>query len=102
MRAKRAAASIVGIILLATLATGAQAAPSSQASANSAPAEQRSFSFTYHADIPVTNPSAKKLEAWIPLPRDDAFQQVRDLKIDTPAHFELVNQDSNRNRIVTS
>jgi hypothetical protein len=87
MCAKYAGATLAGIALLLMLCAGAQAAP------------LRSFNFTYHADIPISNPSAKKLEAWIPLPREDAFQQVRDLKIDTPAHFEIVDQHSNGNRV---
>jgi hypothetical protein len=87
MCAKYAGATVAGIALLLMLCAGAQAAP------------VRSFNFTYHADIPISNPSAKKLEAWIPLPREDAFQQVRDLKIDTPAHFEIVDQHSNGNRL---
>jgi transglutaminase-like putative cysteine protease len=93
------AASIAGIILLAALVVEVHAAPSMQAPPDSAPARQRSFSFTYHADIPVTKPSAKRLEAWIPLPREDAFQQVHNLKIDTPVHFKIVDQDSNGNRV---
>ena len=47
----------------------------------------------------VSNPSAKKFEAWIPLPREDAFQQVRQLKIETPVHFEIVDQGANGNRV---
>jgi transglutaminase-like putative cysteine protease len=89
MSAKRAVASTGGIILLLSLCNGAHAEP----------VRVRSFNFTYHADIPVSNPSAKKIEVWIPLPREDAFQQVRDLKIDTPVHFEIVAQNLNGNRV---
>ena len=68
--------------------------------ASSAPPDRvRSFRFTYHADIPVSNPAAKNFEAWIPLPREDAFQQVRDLKFETPVHFEIVDQGTNGNRV---
>jgi hypothetical protein len=87
MSAKYAGASIAGITLFLVLCARAQEAP------------LRSFSFTYHADIPISNSSAKKFEAWIPLPREDSFQQVRDLKIDTPIHFEIVDQHSNGNRV---
>jgi hypothetical protein len=87
MCAKYTVATLAGIVLLLMPCAGAQAAP------------LRSFNFTYHADIPISNPSAKKLEAWIPLPREDAFQHVRDLKIDTPADFEIVDQHSNGNRV---
>ncbi len=97
MSTKQAAASIAGIALL--LACCARADSQTRVSPGAPPARVRSFNFSYHADIPISNPSAKKLEAWIPLPRDDPFQQVRDLKIDTPAHFEIVDQSSNGNRV---
>ena len=82
MSTKHAGATLAGIVLLLMLCAIAQAAPS------------RSFNFTYRADIPISNPSAKKVEAWIPLPREDAFQRVRNVKIDTPAYFEIVDQHS--------
>ena len=87
MSTKHSAAAPAAIIFFLMLSAGAQAAP------------LRSFNFTYHADIPISNPTAKKIEAWIPLPREDTFQQIRDLKIDTPAHFEIVDQHSNGNRV---
>ena len=91
MNAKRSAAPIAVVSLLLLLCAGV--------SAESQPDRLRSFDFTYHADIPVSNASAKKFEAWIPLPREDAFQQVRQLKIDTPVHFEIVDQGANGNRV---
>jgi transglutaminase-like putative cysteine protease len=94
MKAKQLSTSLVGIILLLCLGAGALA------EAPSAPPDRvRSFNFTYHADIPVSNPVAKKFEAWIPLPRDDAFQQIRDIKIETAVHFEIVEQGSDGNRV---
>jgi len=96
MIARQLAAPLAATILLTTLCAGARANPSQ---AISPPDRVRTFKFTYHADIPVSNPSAKKFEAWIPLPREDAFQQVRDLKIETPVHFEIVDQRSNGNRV---
>ncbi len=97
MNAKQLFSSLVGIILLLALSSGARAESPTKSSAS--PDRVRSFNFIYHADIPVSNPAAKKFEAWIPLPRDDAFQQIRDLKIETPVHFEIVDQGSNGNRI---
>jgi len=91
MNAKRSAASIAVVFLLLLLCAGVRA--------ESQPDRLRSFDFSYHADIPVSNASAKKFEAWIPLPREDAFQQVRQLKIDTPVHSEIVDQGANGNRV---
>ena len=95
MNAKQLAASLFGITLMLSICAGARA----ESTQIAPPDRMRNFKFTYHADIPVSNPAAKKFEAWIPLPRDDAFQQVRDLKIETLAHFEIVDQGSNGNRV---
>jgi len=98
MNAKMMAASLFGITLMLSVWTAARAESSTTARA-ALPDRVRTFNFTYHADIPVSNPSAKKFEAWIPLPREDAFQQIRDLKIETPVHFEIVDQGTNGNRV---
>src|SRR5271163_1965566 len=98
MNAKRLTTSLLGITLLLSLCAGVRAEPSAKAPSGP-PDRVRSFNFSYHADIPTSNPAAKKFEAWIPLPRDDAFQQVRDLKIETPVHYEIVDQGSNGNRV---
>jgi transglutaminase-like putative cysteine protease len=97
MNTKQLSSSFVAIILLLVLSAGARAESPTKSSAP--PDRARRFNSIYHADIPVSNPAAKKFEAWIPLPRDDAFQQIRDLKIETPVHFEIVDQGSNGNRI---
>jgi transglutaminase-like putative cysteine protease len=99
MITRQLASSLAGIILSTMLCGAALANPSQAVPPAAPPARVRTFKFTYHADIPISNPSAKKFEAWIPLPRDDAFQQVRDLKIETPVHFEIVDQPTNGNRV---
>src|SRR6266481_5492481 len=99
MNAKQAGASLAGVFLLLTLCAAADAESPQSAAPVSPTARSRSFNFSYHADIPISNQSAKKLEVWIPLPREDAFQQVRDLKIVAPVHFEIVDQHSNGNRV---
>jgi transglutaminase-like putative cysteine protease len=98
MNTKMKASAFFGITLIVSVWTAARA--QSAKTAPTAPADRvRTFNFTYHADIPVSNPSAKKFEAWIPLPREDAFQQVHDLKIETRVHFEIVDQGTNGNRV---
>ena len=44
----------------------------------------RSIQFEYCTDIPVTDSQAHKLEVWIPLPRENGWQRVEALSIDTP------------------
>ena len=63
------------------------------------PAKVREVDFTYHTEITGIDPKADRVEAWIPLPREDRFQQVSDLKIDSPAHVEVVNQPTGGNRL---
>jgi len=45
-------------------------------------ASQRSFSFTYQVHVPA-NADGKSSHLWIPLPQNDAFQSVSDLKIES-------------------
>jgi hypothetical protein len=70
-----------------------------QTQAQPQPAKVREVEFTYHSDITGIDPKAHRVEAWIPLPRDDRFQQVSELKIDSPAHVEVVDQPSQGNRL---
>jgi transglutaminase-like putative cysteine protease len=98
MNAKQLPKSIAEVALLLILCASVHA-ETSQSKSSAPPDRVRSFNFSYHADIPISNPSAKRFEAWIPLPREDAFQNVRDLKIETPVHFEIVDQDANGNRV---
>jgi hypothetical protein len=62
------------------------------------PAKVREVDFTYHTELTGLNPKADRVEAWIPLPREDRFQQVSGLRIDSPAHVEVVNQPTGGNR----
>jgi hypothetical protein len=74
---------------------------SAQARTQSAvePAKVREVEFIYHTDLTGMNPNAHSVEAWIPLPREDRFQQVSGVKLDSPAHVEVVNQPNSGNRI---
>jgi transglutaminase-like putative cysteine protease len=47
-----------------------------------AAASQRSFAFTYQVHVPA-NADAKSSHLWIPLPQNDAFQSVSNLKIES-------------------
>ncbi len=63
------------------------------------PAKVREVDFTYHTELTGIDPKAQRVEAWIPLPREDRFQQVSGLSIDSPAHVEVVKQPSGGNRV---
>jgi len=62
-------------------------------------AKVREVDFTYHTELTGINPQAHRVEAWIPLPREDRFQQVSGLKLDSPVRVELVNQPTGGNRV---
>jgi len=64
------------------------------------PAKIRVVNFTYRTEITGVDPKAHRVEAWIPLPREDRFQQVSDLRIDSPAQVEVVKQPTGANRVV--
>ena len=81
-------------MMFASVATVAHAA-----SDITPPDRQRDFSFTYHPDIAIA-PTAKHLEAWIPLPREDQFQRVTSLAVETPVHHEIIDQNHNGNRLL--
>jgi hypothetical protein len=70
------------------------------ASDTTPPDTQRRLRFTYHSDIDKIDPTAHRVEAWIPLPREDQFQTVSNLEVDTPVHHEIVDQHHNGNRLL--
>ena len=63
------------------------------------PAKVREVDFTYHTELTGINPKAHRVEAWIPLPREDQFQQVSGLTLNSPAHVKVVNQPTGGNRV---
>jgi len=56
--------------------------------------------FEYRTDIPVIDSQAHKLDVWIPLPREDGWQRVEGLSIDTLSQHEIVTQDLYGNRLL--
>ncbi|HLX37031.1 MAG TPA: transglutaminase-like domain-containing protein, partial [Candidatus Binataceae bacterium] len=63
------------------------------------PAKTRTVEFIYHTDITGIDPQAHRVEAWIPLPREDHFQQISDVRIDSPVHVDVVNLPTGSNRV---
>src|SRR5258708_23439903 len=63
------------------------------------PAKVREVDFTYHTELTGIDPKAHRVEAWIPLPREDRFQQVSGLSINSPAQVEVVSQPTGGNRV---
>jgi len=63
------------------------------------PAKLRKVEFTYHTEFTGIDPKAHHVEAWIPLPREDRFQEVSGLRLDSPVNVEVVNQPTGGNRV---
>jgi transglutaminase-like putative cysteine protease len=88
---KVAVTTLAMLTLFATVAVAASDA--------TPPDRQRDFRFTYHSEIAIAS-GANHVEAWIPLPREDQFQHVTGLTVDTPVHHEIVDQKHNGNRVL--
>jgi transglutaminase-like putative cysteine protease len=63
------------------------------------PAKVREVDFSYHTELTGIDPKAHRVEAWIPLPREDRFQQVSEVRFNSPARVEVVNQPTGGNRV---
>jgi hypothetical protein len=88
------------MLVMGALAVLIVAASPARAAEAAAPDREREAHFEYQTVLGPFDPSAKSLSAWIPLPRDDAWQKVTGLAVDTPAEHEIVMQTSNGNRIL--
>lgn len=53
----------------------------------------RTFSFTYQVSVPPTRGTQPNFLLWLPLPQQDTYQQIRDLRIDSPV-FHTVGRES--------
>ena len=77
-----------GLLLLLTSAAFAYAAPSHRAklAAASYPAS-RKFSFNYQVHVPANKDAHGDFLLWVPLPQEDGFQKIEDLRIESPVTF---------------
>ncbi len=86
----------IAALLIAVQCLGVNAAPQPPVP----PDKVRVVEFTYNTDLTGIDPKAHRVEAWIPLPREDRFQRVSEIKIDSPAHTEVIAQPAYGNRVV--
>ena len=49
----------------------------------------RSFHFEYKAMVNEIPAGANHVDLWIPVPHDDAYQQVKNLRIDCPGNYKI-------------
>jgi len=91
--------SLFAAALALTLVNADLLSALAQTQSESQLAKVREINFTYHTDLTGISPSAHHVEAWIPLPREDGFQQVSLVKLSSPAQVELVDQPTGGNRV---
>jgi hypothetical protein len=50
----------------------------------------RSFHFEYKAVVKEIPSGVKHVDLWVPVPHDDAYQQIKNLRIDPPRAYKIV------------
>jgi len=51
----------------------------------------RSFHFEYKAVVKDIPPAAKRVDVWVPVPHDDAYQQIKNLRINSPYAYKIAS-----------
>ena len=75
-------------VLITVLFTGSLSfAPQTFSATDETPPRSRIFAFTYQVHVPATKDVAGTLHLWLPLPQQDKYQEVRDLRIESPVAY---------------
>src|SRR5258706_5962491 len=53
------------------------------------PGRERTFTFEYKATVKDIPAGTQKLELWIPVPHDDAYQRIANIHVDTPYPYKV-------------
>jgi transglutaminase-like putative cysteine protease len=69
---------VVVTVLAAMCANAAQPEP-----------RTRSFHFEYKTVVKEIPSGAKQVDLWVPVPHDDAYQQIKNLRIDSPHGYKI-------------
>lgn len=56
--------------------------------------------FTYRAEAPSLPPGAHKLRLWVPIPSDNAYQKITNLKVTGPSDYRITTEPKYGNRMV--
>ena len=59
------------------------------AAAGEAPVRTRMFHLEYRATVKDIPAGATHLDLWIPVPHDDPYQQIKNLRIESPATYDI-------------
>lgn len=80
--------ALSSILALAVIAVFAAPLVHSRAAETNGAALARSFEFTYQVHVPAVPELVGTLRLWIPLPQPDGYQDVENLRIDSPAPYK--------------
>jgi transglutaminase-like putative cysteine protease len=84
--------AVLAILLVLPLPRAVPAAPA-------APHERR-FTIRYTATIAAPPAGAKSIRIWLPYPRSDAWQTIRDVVIEAPYSYSVLREPEYGNRIL--
>ena len=78
---------VFSLLLLASAALLSASPPHRTKFAVASSPASRKFSFTYQVHIPANKDAHGKFLLWLPLPQDDAYQKIEDLRIESPVSY---------------
>ncbi len=87
------------IIVFATIAVAACIGARAIAESLGPPQTSREVVFTYHTDVTESIRKRIGLKSGFRCPRNDKFQDVTLVSIDSPMHAEVIEQPSHGNRV---
>src|SRR5438552_14160334 len=60
---------------------------------------ERTFEFSYKVIAPASPAVRGSLRIWIPLPAEDSYQQITELKIEAPVPYDIEKEPEYGNRM---
>jgi transglutaminase-like putative cysteine protease len=88
---------VIKLTIFAIVCAALAPAPSPLVRAGAAGPQQRQFQFEYRAVVKDLPAGAKKLDLWLPIPHEGPFQQVKNLRIESPYPYRIQSaQHGNR------
>jgi transglutaminase-like putative cysteine protease len=93
---KRRASALAGILFAGLLSLGLVSRPLHSADAPDSPS--RSFEFNSIVHVPAMPAGSKELRLWIPLPYEETYQSISDLKIESPFSYHIEHEKQYGNR----
>jgi transglutaminase-like putative cysteine protease len=82
--------TLVAVLMsFAALAVWALPSSATHARTRTRQTPSRSFDFRYVVDVPAPPAGSHRMKLWVPLPYEDSYQSVSDLRINAPVRFKI-------------